>query len=107
MTIKQHKVVAALPGTLAADSVYYVRVGAGFDIYVTNSAGTLVAYDHNAKLAITGLASRVTALEEKPTYTPAYFASGIRVKLPHTEEGFLSVVRADGTILTLGVTTDA
>lgn len=47
--IKQHKVVAALPAPLEADSVYFVRVGTGFDIYVTNGTGTVAAYTLNAK----------------------------------------------------------
>lgn len=45
--IKHHKHVAALPGTLEANSVYYVRTGAGFDIYVTNDSGLVVAYPLN------------------------------------------------------------
>ncbi|MDH0334455.1 hypothetical protein [Metapseudomonas otitidis] len=45
--ISQFKVVAALPATLEPDAVYYVRVGTGFDIYVTNSSGTVVAYPSN------------------------------------------------------------
>ena len=44
---KLHKVVSALPGTLEADSVYFVRVGAGIDIFATNSAGS-VSFKHNA-----------------------------------------------------------
>lgn len=46
-TISQFKVVASLPSTLEPDAVYYVRVGTGFDIYVTNSSGTVVAYPSN------------------------------------------------------------
>lgn len=45
--IQQHKIVSSLPGTLAANAIYYVRVGTGFDIYVTNSIGTIVAYPLN------------------------------------------------------------
>ncbi|MBO6511011.1 MAG: hypothetical protein JJ979_21430 [Roseibium sp.] len=47
MNVGFHKVVSALPGTLEADSVYYVRVGAGVDMYVTNSSGEIVAYGSN------------------------------------------------------------
>lgn len=47
-TLKTHKVVSALPDPLEADSVYFVRVGAGFDLHVTNSAGLVVAYALNA-----------------------------------------------------------
>jgi hypothetical protein len=45
--VLQHKVVAALPGVLEANSIYYVRVGSGFDLYVTNDQGTVVAYPMN------------------------------------------------------------
>jgi hypothetical protein len=41
------KVVNALPGALVASTVYFVRVGAGFDIYVTNETGMVVAYPLN------------------------------------------------------------
>jgi hypothetical protein len=47
--IKHHKHVAALPATLEANSVYYVRTGAGFDIYVTNDSGLVVAYPLNTQ----------------------------------------------------------
>lgn len=45
--VKHHKVVAALPAQLEANAIYYVRAGAGFDVYVTNASGTLVAYPAN------------------------------------------------------------
>lgn len=41
------KVVAALPGTLDADTVYFVRAGAGFDLYVSDSTGA-IAHSINA-----------------------------------------------------------
>lgn len=47
--VKHHKFVAALPAQLEADSVYYVRAGTGFDHYVTNSSGTIVAYPTNPR----------------------------------------------------------
>lgn len=46
-TFAASKVLAALPGTLAPDAVYAVRVGAGFDLYITDSTGN-VAYKINA-----------------------------------------------------------
>lgn len=46
-TFAASKVLAALPGTLAPDTVYAVRVGAGFDLYITDSTGA-VAYKSNA-----------------------------------------------------------
>lgn len=48
--INQHKVVASLPDPLEANSIYYVRVGEGFDIHVTNSSGVIVAYEQNVYL---------------------------------------------------------
>lgn len=45
--VKHHKVVAALPSQLDANAIYYVRAGAGFDLYVTNSSGQIVAYPVN------------------------------------------------------------
>lgn len=41
------KVVNALPAVLVASTVYFVRIGAGFDIYVTNESGMVVAYPLN------------------------------------------------------------
>lgn len=38
--IKIDKVVSSLPGTLVADTVYAVRVGTGFDLYISDSTGT-------------------------------------------------------------------
>lgn len=51
---KPHKYVSVLPATLEADSVYFVRTGAGFDLYVTNSSGTVVAYPANYVRTING-----------------------------------------------------
>lgn len=48
--VKHHKVVAALPSQLEANAIYYVRAGAGFNLYVTNSSGQIVAYPANAPL---------------------------------------------------------
>jgi hypothetical protein len=50
--LKAHKVVAALPVPLEADSLYCVRAGAGFDLYVTNGAGQTTAYALNASEAL-------------------------------------------------------
>lgn len=52
--VQHHKFVASLPSTLEANSIYYVRAGAGFDLYVTNASGTLVAYPLNRPLGVVG-----------------------------------------------------
>jgi hypothetical protein len=53
------KYVSALPGVLVADTLYCVRNGAGFDLYLTNSAGPVVAYQLNAPAADPALVSAV------------------------------------------------
>jgi len=40
-TFRIHKVVAALPSPLEANAVYAVRVGDGFDLYVSDSTGSM------------------------------------------------------------------
>jgi hypothetical protein len=39
---KASKVVSSLPGTLEANTLYFVRTGAGFNIYLTDNTGLLV-----------------------------------------------------------------
>lgn len=45
--IKSHKFVNSLPAQLEADAIYFVRKGVGYEQYVTNGSGTLVAYPAN------------------------------------------------------------
>lgn len=45
------KYVSALPATLTRNTLYFVRNGAGFDIYCTNESGTVVAYALNVAAA--------------------------------------------------------
>ncbi|MER0040616.1 hypothetical protein [Pseudomonas sp. MGal98] len=45
--LKVHKVVSALPQALEADSIYLVRAGDGFDLYITNRSGTIISYKAN------------------------------------------------------------
>lgn len=47
MALKIHKVVASLPLTLEPDAIYAVRAGAGFDLYIADSTGS-VAHKVNA-----------------------------------------------------------
>ena len=46
--VTQAKVVGALPSTLQADTIYYVKTGSGFDTYITNHSGTIVPYKGNS-----------------------------------------------------------
>lgn len=45
--VKFHKVVGSLPGNLEANSVYFLRTGAGFSIHITNDLGKVEAYNLN------------------------------------------------------------
>ena len=45
--VKFHKVVGSLPGSLEANSVYFLRTGAGFSIHITNDLGQVEAYNLN------------------------------------------------------------
>lgn len=47
---RSEKVVSALPDPLEPDTLYYVRTGAGFDLYLSDTTGS-VAYQQNAPRA--------------------------------------------------------
>lgn len=49
MTIRFHKVVGALPGSLDANAIYAVRTGVGFDLHVTDATGQ-IAHSVNSGL---------------------------------------------------------
>jgi hypothetical protein len=46
-TLRVDKVVSTLPGVLTPSTVYAVRTGAGFDLYISDSTGS-VAHALNA-----------------------------------------------------------
>ncbi|GJN49430.1 hypothetical protein [Pseudomonas tohonis] len=106
--ISQIKWVSSLPAELTADAIYYVRVDTGFDIYVTNSSGTIVAYPSNyqrkadslgALAALTGAANKL-----------AYFTSATAAALTDlTVFGRMLIAAADAAAarLVLGLGTAA
>ncbi|MEJ5199913.1 MAG: hypothetical protein WHX53_13400 [Anaerolineae bacterium] len=49
-TLRFSKVVSSLPGILDPDTLYLVRTGAGFDLYVSDATGS-IAYPVNAPAA--------------------------------------------------------
>lgn len=105
--VKFHKFVAALPAELEADAIYYVRAGAGFDIYVTNSSGVVVAYPLNLggpgqaffrAEPITATAAGQTVFAVPGGYTPgAIIVSLNGATLPPAD-----YTTADGATVTLG-----
>lgn len=114
-TVKHHKVVAALPAELEPDSIYYVRAGAGYDQYVTNSAGMIVAYPLNAPSAaatffalvtVTASATGQTEFAIPGGYTPGaivVFLNGSSLAPAHyTATNGATVVLASGTGVVVG-----
>lgn len=98
-TLKVEKVIGALPGTLVADTIYFVRTGTGFDIYVTDSTGA-VAYESNP-VAMTFQQSRWrfsdfdnSAASGNPPFTVAAISSGTFTTAPATADA-----RTQGTLL--------
>jgi hypothetical protein len=63
-TVAISKVLASLPDTLAANAVYAVRVGQGFDLYIVDDTGQ-IAYTINLPEATPGPITAVAA----PSYT--------------------------------------
>ena len=49
------KVVATLPAPLAADTLYLVRAGEGFDLYCTDSTGSIAHTLNSTGGAVEGL----------------------------------------------------
>ena len=45
--IRSEKYVTNLPSTLIANTIYYVKNGLGFDMYITNNNGIIIAYPIN------------------------------------------------------------
>jgi hypothetical protein len=85
--VLHHKVVASLPSTLEANSIYLVRVGTGFDQYVTNSSGQVVAYPMN-----------------HPASLPVLLGSGSMAALALAGGSSLPLILADGSSALLPVT---
>lgn len=84
--IKHHKFVASLPSLLEADSIYFVRVGAGYDQYVTNHSGQIVAYPMN-----------------RPASVPVLLTSGVMESIALFGGSQLPITLTDGTSVQLPV----
>jgi hypothetical protein len=41
MNLRVEKIVGALPGVITANTIYAVRTGAGFDLYVSDSTASI------------------------------------------------------------------
>lgn len=86
-SIKHHKFVASLPSTLEADSIYFVRVGGGYDQYVTNHSGQIVAYPMN-----------------RPASVPVLLSGAVQSYIPLAANSTLALMLNDGATFNLPVT---
>lgn len=97
--LKVSKLVSTIP-TPVADTVYFVRVGSGFDINVTNSSGTIVAYNLNNTLISkqTTVTFTVARIEQRFTIADTdvlstsiinCFQSGLSESLANSDEYIL------------------
>jgi len=85
--IKHHKFVASLPAELEADSIYFVRVGSGYDQYVTNHSGTIIPYPMN-----------------RPTKVSVLLNGGISAFINLSANSTLALTMSNGTTYNLPVT---
>lgn len=116
--IKYHKVVAALPSTLDPNSVYYVRVGTGFDLYVTNDAGLVAAYQLNPDpktVSALTVSANITLLNSmhgfvlnvvgdapvSVSFDPANLIPGFRITLVRGGSGTVTLEPTGGTVSSL------
>ena len=97
----QEKFVSALPGTLVANTLYYVRVGTGFDVYLTNSSGTIVAYPLNKSVEPFALTdgSTITIDAAKSTQFAVTLGGNRTIAAPSNP--------ANGRVMLLWLTQDA
>lgn len=122
--VKYHKVVSALPGTLDANSVYYVRVGSGVDMYVTNDIGVITAYQLNPPvmtIAGTAVTTNVTLTNNEfdhvisvtgsssvtITIDPVAVINGFRATIIRRGTGSVEIAAGSGTISTLSASSSA
>ena len=57
-SIQFGKAISSLPGTLAPNSIYAVRVGIGVDLYVSDMTGN-IAYKSNSSIGLSGYSGAV------------------------------------------------
>ncbi|AXL75632.1 MULTISPECIES: hypothetical protein [Pseudomonas] len=86
--LQTHKVVAQLPEPLAPNAIYFVRRGTGYDQFVTNGAGVVVAYPMNVRI---------------PAAVPGYLADGSMLRLTMSPDGQLPAYTAAGAQLNIQV----
>ena len=86
--LRVEKVISALPGTLQSDTIYFVRVGSGFSLYVTDSTGA-VAHTLNTSS---------DTPESNPTFT---YASGNLTRIDYTSGNYKVFTYSSGNLTQL------
>lgn len=96
VVLKIHKVVASLPSTLEPDAIYAVRAGAGFDLYIADSTGS-VAHKVNDNVGSGGGGGPVYALPDQMTKPAPPAADTISLySRKRAGAGMLEVQRPNG-----------
>lgn len=78
---RTHKVVSALPGTLEPNAVYFVRAGAGFDLYCTDQTGS-IAHQINYGVTPASLPAQVRAIEKSSSFLISGVTNGTYILDP-------------------------
>jgi hypothetical protein len=93
-TLKVRKEVAVLPAVLDPDTIYFVRVGLGFDLYVTDNTG-VIAHKLNG--------SQTTATLKSPSFT---YVNGVLVGIIYADGSFKTFTYVSGKISLIDLTTN-
>lgn len=107
--VLHHKVVAALPDPLEPDSIYYVRAGVGFDMYITNGSGVVSAYEINQKTSPSPLTDKRTysAVAAQTDFSITYEGSNVDVYVNGFRLAPDDYVATNGTSVSLVLSCDA
>lgn len=92
--VKFKKFVTALPSTLEPNTMYFVRVGGGFDLYVTNNLGFVAAYPLNQNTS--------TQDQAPPYFIPSgetFNISSNRQALVHLDVEVAGFLNIDGVMV--------
>ena len=91
MTIlKARKEVAALPSLLEANTIYVIRTGMGFDLYITDNTGSIA---HKLNGCATALTSPVFS-----------YTNGVLTGITYTDGSFKTFTYINGKIATIDLT---
>lgn len=88
--LKARKEVAVLPSVLEADTIYVIRAGAGFDLYISDNTGAIA---HKLNGCATALTSPVFA-----------YTNGVLSGITYTDGSFKTFSYLNGKVITIDLT---